>query len=92
MLAPAKLSKTLWTEALMTVVYVINKSPSTPLDGDILQRVWTSKDVSYRHLRVFDCLAYVHVAKDQRGKLDPKTPPCILLGYGDDQFGYRRRK
>ena len=31
----------------------------------------------------------VHVAKDRRGKLDPKTRPCIFLGYGDDEFGYR---
>ena len=45
--------------------------------------------MSYRHLKVFGCVAYVHVAKDQRGKLDPKTRPCIFLGYGDDEFGYR---
>ena len=25
----------------------------------------------------------------RRGKLDPKTRPCIFLGYGDDEFGYR---
>ena len=31
----------------------------------------------------------MHVAKDRRGKLDPKTRPCIFLGYGDDEFGYR---
>ena len=78
-LAQAKLSKTFWVEALMTTTYVINRSPSTPLDGDIPQRVWTGKDMSYRHLRVFDCLAYVHVTNDKRGKLDPKTQPCIFL-------------
>ena len=70
-------------------MYVINRSPSVPLDGDIPQRVWTDKDVSYRHLRVFDCLAYMHISKDQRRKLDPKTRPCIFLGYGNDEFGYR---
>ena len=31
----------------------------------------------------------MHVAKDKRGKLDPKTCPCIFLGYGDNEFGYR---
>ena len=89
MLAHAKLSKTLWAEALMTSTYVINRSPSAPLDRDVAQRVWTGKDVSYRHLKVFGCFAYVHVAKDKWGKLDPKTRPCIFLGYGDDEFGYR---
>ena len=38
---------------------------------------------------MFDCLAYVHVVKDKQGKLDPKTWPCIFLGYGDDEFCYR---
>ena len=85
MLAHANLSKTLWVDALMTTTYVINRSPSAPLDGDVPQRVWTGKDVSYRHLKVFGCLAYVHVAKDKWGKLDLKTRPCIFLGYGDDE-------
>ena len=51
--------------------------------------MWTRKDISYRLLKVFSCLAYVHVAKDKGGKLDPKTWPCIFLGYDDDEFGYR---
>ena len=37
---------------------------------------------------MFGCLAYVHVAKEKRGKLDPKTRPCIFFGYGDDEFSY----
>ena len=71
----------------MMVVYIINTSPSVPLDGDVLERVWACKEVSNRHLRVLGCLVYVHVAKDQRGKLD-KTRPCIFLGYGEFEFGY----
>ena len=89
MLAHAKLSKMFWAEALMTTTYMINKSPSAPLDEDVPQRVWTGKDILYRHLKVFSCLAYVHVAKEKQGRLDPKTRPCIFLGYGDDEFGYR---
>ena len=73
----------------MKTVYVINISPSIPLDGDIPQRVWTGKDVFYQYLRVFSCLAYVHVAKNKRRKPYPKTRPSIFFGYGDDEFGYR---
>ena len=57
----------------MTTTYVINISPSTSLEGDSPHKVWTGKDVSYQHLKVFGCLAYVHVAKDKRAKLDPKS-------------------
>ena len=31
----------------------------------------------------------MYVAKDQRGKLDLKTWPCIFLGYGNEEFVYR---
>ncbi|GJV06067.1 putative RNA-directed DNA polymerase [Tanacetum coccineum] len=47
------------------------------------------KDVSYRHLRVFGCKAFVHIPKDERSKLDVKTKPCVFLGYGQDEFRYR---
>ena len=45
--------------------------------------------MSYRHLKVFGCLAYMHVAKDKRANLDRKSQPCIFLRYADDEFGYR---
>ena len=39
MLAHAKLPKTFWAEALTTATYVINRSPSVPLEGDSLQKI-----------------------------------------------------
>ena len=88
MLSHAKLPKSYWAEAMYTVVYLINRSPSVPLKGDVPQRVWTGKDVSYQHLRVFRCLAYMHVPKDHRSKLDNKSKACIFMGYSEDEFGY----
>ena len=52
MLSHVKLSKSYWVEAMYTVVYLINRSPSILLKGDVPQRVWTSRDISYQHLRV----------------------------------------
>ena len=73
----------------MTACYLINRSPSVPLGFDILERVWTGKDVSYSHLKVFGYKAFVHVPKKQRSKLDSKSTPCIFVGYGDAEFGYK---
>ena len=42
-----------------------------------------------KHLRVFRCAAYAHVAKDDRKKLDVKSRNCILLGHGTEKKGYR---
>lgn len=89
MLSEAKLPRHFWGEALYTAAHVINLSPSVPLDGDVPDKVWFGKEVSYNHLRVFGCKAFVHVPNDERSKLDPKTRQCIFVGYGQDQFGYR---
>ena len=77
MLSHEKLPKSFWFETMLTAVYLINMSPSVRLKGDVPQRVWTGRSVSYHYLRVFRCLA----AKDQRSKLDDKFKPCIFLGY-----------
>ncbi|KAG6766414.1 hypothetical protein POTOM_030496 [Populus tomentosa] len=70
-------------------VAMINLSPSVPLEFEVSDRVWKGNDVSYTHLRVFGCRAFVHVPRDERSKLDSKTKQCIFLGSEDDEFGYR---
>ena len=79
MLSHSKLFKSFWGEAMRTSIDLINLSPSVPLKGDILERVWTGKDVSYDNLRVFGCKTFVHIPKDERSKLDVKAKPCIFL-------------
>ncbi|PKI37584.1 hypothetical protein CRG98_042008 [Punica granatum] len=64
-------------------------SKNVALDGDVPQQVWTSKEVSYKHLRVFGCRASVHISRDERSKLDAKVKQCIFLGYAHVEFGYR---
>ena len=73
---------------MRTSIDLINLSPSVPLKGGVPERVWTVKDVSYDHLRMFGCKAFVHIPKDERSKLDVKAKPCIFLGYGHEEFRY----
>ena len=89
MLRMAKLSKPFWGEAVQTAVYLINRLPSVPLGFDIPERVWTGKEVSYSHLKVFGCKAFMHVPKEQRSKLDDRAIPCVFVGYGNTEFGYK---
>ena len=88
MLKLAKLPKSFSGETVNTVVYLINNSPSVPLDFVIPQRVWTRKDVSYSHLMVFECKTFMHVPKEQRSKLNDKATSCIFIRYGDEEFDY----
>ncbi|KAI4334662.1 hypothetical protein L6164_013380 [Bauhinia variegata] len=89
LLSEAKLPGSFWGEALYTAAHVINLSPAVALQSDVPDRVWYGKDVSYDHLHVFGCKAFVHVPKDERSKLDAKTRQCVFIGYGHDDFGHR---
>ncbi len=50
---------------------------------------WTGKKPKVDYLRVFGCIAYAHIPKDERKKLDSKAKKCIFLGYGTETKGYR---
>ena len=72
-----------------TVVHVLNLTRCVPLEFDVLDRIWSNNEISYDHLRVFGCKTFVHIPKDERSKLDAKTRPCVFIGYGQDDLGYR---
>ena len=74
---------------MRTTIDLINISPLAPLDGNVLERLWTKKNVSYKHLRVFGCRVYVPIPKDERPKLDDKAKECIFLSYGHGEFRYK---
>jgi hypothetical protein len=38
---------------------------------------------------VFGSIAYVHIPKEKRRKLDAKAEKCIFVGYSDEQKGYK---
>ena len=85
----AGLPKQFWAEAVSTAAYLINRGPSVPLEHKIPEEVWSGKEIKLSHLKVFGCVAYVHISDQARSKLDPKSHKCSFLGYGEDDFGYR---
>ena len=89
MLSHANLTRSLWGEAMVSAVQVINLSPSSALNGEVPEKLWSGKDKSYNHLRVFGCKAFMHIQSDERSKLDSKSKVCIYLSAGDDKFGYK---
>ena len=89
MLSDAKLPKCFWAKALATAVYLRNHSPTNAVQGKTPHEAWTNEKPSVDHLKVFGCLCYSHVAKDERQKLDVKARRCIMLGYGTETKAYR---
>jgi hypothetical protein len=78
-----------WADAVNTAAYLINRGPSVPLNHLLPEEKWSGKEIGLSHLRVFGCVAYVHIESGARSKLDPKSQKCIFIGYGGDELGYR---
>ena len=87
MLSNVKLPHTFWAEALSTADYLQNRSPTKAVCGKTPYEAWTGGKPTVSHLCVFGCKAYVHIPKDERGKLDCKAKCCVLVGYGEETKG-----
>lgn len=75
-----------WAEAASTACYLINRSPSAAIDMKVPNQMWSGNKPECKHLRIFGCLAYVHVSQ---GKLHPRAKNGIFLGYPFGVKGYR---
>ena len=78
MLAEAKLPRKFWAEAVSTAVYLRNRSSTTAVSGMTPFEALTGDKLCVDILRLFGCLAYVHVPKDERRKFDSKSKRCII--------------
>jgi len=82
MIFHCKLNKTFWSEAVRTAVYLVNRSPTSALEGKIPAALWYNKKPNVNKLRVFGCIAYLLVPKELRtGKFDSKSLKCYFTGY-----------
>ena len=51
----------------------MNKTPTAAIHGMTPEQKFTGKKPDLSHLKVFGCLAYVHIPDELRSKLDPKA-------------------
>jgi transposase InsO family protein len=77
-----------WGEAVVTVVYILNRSPINALNGRTSYETWHGHKPAVSHLRVFGCLAF---AKElgHIGKLDDRSTPGVFIGYAEGSKAYR---
>jgi hypothetical protein len=90
MLIGAKLPTELWGEAADTACYLYNRTPCNYKEQVVTpEEIWTGKKPDLTHLRVFRCVVYAQLAKEQRGKLNPTSVRGILIGYTPTSRQYR---
>ena len=71
------------------MVYLKNQSSTKAVSGMTPYEAWMKEKPVVDHLQVFGCVAYAHIPRDKRRKLDPKAKKSIFVGYGKKSKGYR---
>ncbi len=89
MLYEKNLPNYFWVEAVATIVYIMNLTPTTTVHGMTFEKKITSKKLDVSHLRVFGYITYLHVLDEKRSNLDPKAEKCIFIGYSLKQKWYK---
>jgi hypothetical protein len=89
MLSAKQVPKLFWAEAANWTFYLLNRCPTHAVKNITPQEAWSGVKPSVQHLRVWGCVAHVHIPEAKRGKLDDKSFPCIMLGVSDESKGYR---
>ncbi|KAK0584100.1 hypothetical protein LWI29_007622 [Acer saccharum] len=74
-------------KALMYASHIVNRLPTSALDGKTPKEVWSGQPVSdYDRLHIFGCPAYFHVTES---KLDPRAKKAIFVGFSEGVKGFR---
>ena len=67
-----------WTNVVDNVVYLINRGPSSALDGGIPKEASAAKKVNYSFFRTFGFEAFVHIDKENKANLEaPRNAPLL---------------
>lgn len=87
MLSNAGLGRKFWAEAITYAQHLVNRLPSSAIDGKTPLEVWSGKPATdYDTLRVFGSIAYYHV---NESKLDPRAKKALFMGFNAGVKGYR---
>lgn len=87
--AGTRLPRFLWDEVARAVNYVQNRLPCRALHLQTPEEAFSGIKPNISHLRVIGCLAFCHIPRKKRTKLDNKAIPTLCLGYDDQSKAYR---
>ena len=88
LLSHASMPAQYWTYALTTAVYLINRQPTATLKNVSAFEKLFGTLPNYTKLRSFGCLCFPWIKPYNQHKLEPKSKPCIFLGYSLHQSAF----
>lgn len=74
----AGLPITFWGECILTVVFLINRTPAQMLQSITPFERLHNKTPTYEHLRVFGCICYPQTLQRGRDKFQPRASCSVF--------------
>ena len=85
-----KVPKHFWADAVFTACFLIDRMPSSVLQGEIPYSVlFFTRSLFLIKPQIFGSTCFIRDIRPQITKLDPKSIKCVFLGYSRIQKGYR---
>ncbi|SGY12188.1 BQ5605_C011g06418 [Microbotryum silenes-dioicae] len=88
MLLDSGLPMRFWSDALAVATFVLNRRPHPRILGKTAIEVLLGKKPNLTHLQPFGSTAFVHVPKERRTKLSPRSIQGVFIGYSGE-YNYR---
>ncbi|KAI3499188.1 hypothetical protein L1887_34981 [Cichorium endivia] len=77
-----------WGDAILTSVFLINRTPSSVLNGKTPYELVYKRSPKLDFLRIFGCLCFA-AKLNLSDKFSERAEKCVLLGYGIDKKSYK---
>jgi transposase InsO family protein len=88
LLHDASLPLQYWPYAFSTAAYLINHQPTPLLQHKSPFEILFTQSPNYKKLKKFGCLCFPLIRPYNTNKLQPKSIPCIFVGYSLTQNAY----
>lgn len=79
----------LWAEGIFTAAYVINRTRMSLQRPKPPYEQWFNREAKLDKLLPFGTIAYSHIPKEKRRKLDKKAEKEYFVGYSEDVKAFR---
>ena len=92
LLADSSLPMSFWGDAVLTMVYIRNRVPTSVLPADTTPfEEMEHKKPDLSHLRVWGCQCFVAIPPELCAKGGPHRFEAIFIGYEENRLGWRVR-
>lgn len=88
MLTHASMPAYMWGAAVLSAVYLENRTISKACGGKTPFEVFTGEILLVGHIRIFRCATYRHLIVVREGKIGPRAENLVLVGYVEGMKNY----